>query len=280
MRRELSFAGIGDEAGARLAAQVGAIRRLGWRQLELRSVDGRAIADLGLDGLRRVETAISDAGLEVVCLDSRIGNWARPITEPFARELHELDELLDWCLALDTRFIRIMSYPNADLPEDEWRRRVLDRVRRLVDRAAEVDVVLLHENCSGWAGSSAERALELLAAVDSPYLRLLYDTGNGVAHGYAGHDLLAEVVEHVEHVHVKDAVVVDGEARFRLPGQGEARVADSLRLLLECGYRGAFSLEPHLTTVPHQGKVAGDTAADAFVAAGRELERLGVEIPR
>ncbi|QFU92414.1 sugar phosphate isomerase/epimerase [Amycolatopsis sp. YIM 10] len=278
MRRELSFAGIGDEAGARLPAQVTAIRRLGWRQLELRSVDGRAIADLGLDGLRRVETAIRDAGVEVVCLDSRIGNWARPITVPFARELHELDELIDWCLALDTRFIRIMSYPNAELPEDEWRSRVFDRVRRLAERAAEVDVVLLHENCSGWAGASAERALELVTAVGN--LRLLYNTGNGLAHGYCGHDLLAEIVDYVEHVHVKDAVVVDGMARFCLPGHGEARVADSLRLLLAHGYRGAFSLEPQLNAVPRQGKVAGDTAADAFVAAGRALTRLGVEIPR
>ncbi|MGA6164687.1 sugar phosphate isomerase/epimerase family protein [Amycolatopsis magusensis] len=278
MRRELSFAGIGDEAGTRLPAQVAAIRRLGWRQLELRSVDGRALADLGHDGLRRVESAIRDTGVEVVCLDSRIGNWARPITEPFARELHELDELLEWCEALDTRFVRIMSYPNAELPEDEWRHRVLDRIRRLAERAAEADVVLLHENCSGWAGASADRMLELLAAAGN--LRLLYDTGNGVAHGYSGHDLLAEVVDHVAHVHVKDALLVDGEARYCLPGRGEARVADSLRLLLAHGYRGTFSLEPHLTAVPHQGKVAGDTAADSFVAAGRALERLAVEIPR
>jgi len=77
--------------------------------------------------------------------------------------------------------------------------------------------------------------------------------------------------DHVAHVHVKDAVA--GPA-YTLPGDGDARVADCLRLLLDNGYRGAFSLEPHLGVLPHRGMVHTPDAAARFVEAGTALRGL------
>ncbi|WP_020674228.1 sugar phosphate isomerase/epimerase family protein [Amycolatopsis nigrescens] len=268
------FAGIGDEAGKPIAEQISALRALGWRHLELRTVDGLPLAELDRAGARAVEAAVHRAGFSVVCLDSRIGSWARPATAPFADDLAELDTLSQWCARLGTRYVRIMSYPADGLGESEWRHRVLDRVSRLTERAERAGIVLLHENCSGWAGASAERAVRLLDTVDSPALRLLFDTGNGIAHGYHAYDLLAEVAGLVEHVHVKDAVPTQDGPRYTLPGEGLSRVADCLRLLQANGYRGLFSLEPHLSVLPHEGRRDEDAATDRFIAAGRRLERL------
>jgi sugar phosphate isomerase/epimerase len=164
-----------------------------------------------------------------------------------------------------------MSYPNAGLPEAEWRRRVVERTRVLAGHAERAGVVLLHENCAGWAGDSAERMLDLLATVDSPALGILFDTGNGIAHGYSAYDMLATLVDHVAHVHIKDAVA---GPRYTLPGEGAARVGDCLRLLLDNGYRGALSIEPHLGVVPHQGMTYKPDAAARFAAAGLALQRL------
>ncbi|MGH3757029.1 sugar phosphate isomerase/epimerase family protein [Actinophytocola sp.] len=268
----ITFAGIGDEAGSRLSDQLAALSTLGWPAIELRTVDGIAVADLSEEAFRRVADAVAAAGLSVVCVDSRIGNWARTITDSFETDVAELRVLLRRCTLLGCRYVRIMSYPNAGLGERDWRRRVVERIRRLADRAELAEVVLLHENCAGWAGASAERALDLLDAVASPALGLLFDTGNGVAHGYSALDLLTAVVEHVVHVHVKDATGGEGRTVYTLPGEGDARVADCLRLLLDHGYRGSVSIEPHLATVPHQGRVVGGPGP--FVAAGRALSTL------
>lgn len=269
-----TFAGIGDEAGPRLADQLAALSTLGWPAIELRTVDGVAMADLSERAFARLAGAVAAAGLSVVCVDSRIGNWERTIASPFDADLAELEVLLRRCAALRCRYLRIMSYPNAGLGEREWRRRVVERVRVLAGRAERANVVLLHENCSGWAGSDAGRALELLDAVASPALALLFDTGNGIAHGYPANDLLAEVVGHVAHVHVKDATGGGDRTVYTLPGAGEARVADCLRLLLDHGYRGAVSIEPHLATVPHEALRAAPDARACFVAAGRALSAL------
>jgi sugar phosphate isomerase/epimerase len=270
------LAGIGDEAAPDLDGQLSAVTSLGWDAVELRTVDGTALSDVDRPGRVRVVAAVRAAGLRVVCLDSRIGGWAGTVADPFERDLAELRVLVEYARALDTRYVRIMSYPNAGLPEPAWRREVVDRVRRLADVAEAAGITLLHENCVGWAATSAERALDLLDAVDSPALRLLFDVGNGVAHGYFAPDLLADLVPFVAHVHVKDALrdTVDGDTVYTLPGDGVAGVRECLRLLRAGRYDGALSIEPHLATRPHEGRWVGDGGTAAFLVAGRRLAEL------
>ncbi|MBB5158792.1 sugar phosphate isomerase/epimerase family protein [Saccharopolyspora phatthalungensis] len=279
MHSELRFpvrrlAGIGDEAAVDFEGQVAAIRALDWRAVELRAVDATAMGDLDPDAFRRVADRLRAEQIEVVGLASRIGNWARPISVPFDEELAELDTLADQCAALDCRYIRIMSYPNDGLTEADWAGRVLERIAALSRRAEQLGVTLLHENCAGWAGHSADRMLRLLDEVGSPALKLLFDTGNGVPHGYDASDLLVKILPHVAHVHVKDAVSTPEGTAYTLPGDGDARVAECLRLLLAAGYSGVLSLEPHLATRPHENLQAVGDAATLFIRAGQRLSRL------
>lgn len=265
-----ALAGIGDEAGPGLAEQVAAVTGLGWDAIELRTVGGVHVADLDDRAFDEVVSTLAARGLRVVCVDSRIGDWSTTITGDFGRDLDELRALAGRCPALGTRHVRIMSYPNAGLVEAEWERRVLRRVRELAQRAEQLGLVLLHENCAGWAGGDAGRALALLEEAGTPALRLLFDTGNGVAHGYSGVDLLAEVVGHVAHVHVKDGKRGPDGPEWTLPGDGEAEVARCLAILAGHGYSGALSLEPHLGLRPHEAD-GGAGEPGGFTAAGRAL---------
>jgi sugar phosphate isomerase/epimerase len=242
--------------------------------VELRTVDGHALADLDRAGCDRLVRAVHAAGLRVVCLDSQIGGWAGTIADPLDRDTDELAALAGLCAELGTGYVRIMSYPNAGLSGTDWRRAVVDRIRVLADLAASAGITLLHENCVGWAAASAERALDLLDAVGSPALRLLFDIGNGVAHGYDAASLLADLVPFVAHVHVKDAVGGGADTTYTLPGDGKAGVARCLRLLRAGGYPGALSIEPHLATRPHDGRWADETGTASFTDAGRRLAEL------
>ncbi|WP_026426052.1 sugar phosphate isomerase/epimerase family protein [Actinokineospora inagensis] len=267
------LAGIGDEAGPGLAAQVAAIAALGWSAIELRTVDGVPLAGLTEAAFDRVAGTLAELGLRTVCVDSRIGDWSSVITGDFGRDLAELRVLADRCGRLGTRYVRVMSYPNDGLHADEWEHRALRRMRELALRAEQADLVLLHENCAGWAGSESERALRMLEEADSPGLRLLFDTGNGIAYGYSAVEQLRPLVEYVAHVHVKDGVTDANGPRWTLPGQGTADVAECLDVLTESGYQGALSIEPHLGLLPHEEE-SGSGSAEGFIAAGRALETL------
>ncbi|WP_306333094.1 sugar phosphate isomerase/epimerase [Streptomyces sp. KL118A] len=279
----IRFAGIGDEAAPDLAGQIRAHQLLGWSAIELRDIDGTAVADLDEAAFDHVVTALHEARLDVVCVNSRIANWARPITGDFELDYGELERLAPMCAALGTRHIRVMSYPNdpgAPLDEPEWARRTISRMTRLAQQAEDSGLVLLHENCAGWAGADPARTLRLLAEVDSPALRLLFDTGNGVAYGYEAYDLLTELVTWVDHVQVKDARAEAGGAVYTLPGEGSCRVADCLDLLLDHGHAGTWTIEPHRAVRPHEGRTdAGSNGIDEFVRYGRALERLATRLP-
>ena len=146
------------------------------------------------------------------------------MTGPLELDLAELDVLAERCAALGTRYVRVMSYPNDGLAEDDWGREAIRRLRLLTARAERAGLVLLHENCSGWAGRDADRVLRLLAAVDSPALGLVFDTGNGIEYGYDAYELLAELVEavpdRIRHVQVKDAAGTADRPDYCYPGRG------------------------------------------------------------
>ncbi|MEU3020323.1 sugar phosphate isomerase/epimerase family protein [Nocardiopsis sp. NPDC007018] len=272
------MAGIGDEAAPDLGDQLDAVRALGWNLLELRSLGGVPVAALSEPDFARAADRIARAGVGVVAVAAKIGDWSRPVTADPAVDLAELDVLARRCARLGTRLVRIMSFPSGGTAEPEWGRAARARVRELAHRAEDAGLVLVHENCAGWAGESAERALELLAEADSPALRLLFDTGNGVAHGYDAPALLRPLVEYVAHVHVKDAVPLPGgETAYVAPGRGRAGVEECVRLLAAHGYRGAWSIEPHLHLRPHLSATGADPGLgdpDAFVEYGRAAQTL------
>jgi sugar phosphate isomerase/epimerase len=273
------LAGITDEAAPDLDTQVAVTRALGWDAVELRTVAGRAVADLSDRDFAAVADRLAAEGLTTVCVDSRIANWARPVTGPFAADLAELEVLAGRCATLGTRYVRVMSYPNDGLAEDDWGREVVRRLRLLAVRAERAGLVLLHENCAGWAGTSAARAVRLLDAVDSPALGLVFDTGNGLEYGYDAHDMLAELLaavpDRVLHVQVKDADGTAAEPVYRYPGAGAQRVPEQLRLLAAAGYCGAVSIEPHMAVRPHGGELtAGPAGAAVFAEHGRRTARL------
>jgi sugar phosphate isomerase/epimerase len=275
--------GIGDEAAPTADDQIAAFRELGWPQLELRSVDGQALAELDDESFDRLAGRLHACELTVPVLCSRIGSWYKPSPGAFEDDVRELKVLAHRARDLGSRYVRIMSFPAPELEERAARDLAVNRIRRLSDVAHTSGLTLLHENCVGWAGGAhPERVLELLEAVGSEALGVLFDLGNGLAYGYEPLDFLKAVVPHVVHVHVKDgrraadeAPGGEREVSWVLPGQGEARVRECLELLLDSGYEGLFSIEPHLQTVPHLGKQAqGEEARRLFVSYGRHFEDL------
>ncbi|KAB8161266.1 TIM barrel protein [Streptomyces sp. 3MP-14] len=267
------LAGIGDEAAPDAAGQCAALRQLGWHAIEIRSVDGIGIAELPARACADLAARLHEADLDVVCLDSTLGNWGSHATDPLSADLATLDALARRAEVLRCRWVRVMSYPGGGLPADRWRALVLERLTRLAERAERLGLTLLVENCSGWAGTSAERLAWLLDEIASPALGVLFDTGNGVPHGYDGLAMLERLLPRVRHVQVKDARHEGGRVHYTLPGRGEAQLPAMLDLLWSAGYRGPLSIEPHLAHQPHAGTTRSAGPAP-FVAAGHALTEL------
>ncbi|MEU1006892.1 sugar phosphate isomerase/epimerase family protein [Streptomyces sp. NPDC005890] len=268
--------GIGDEAAPGLRDQIRIHRALGFPAIELRTLDGRWLHQLPEDAVRAAADSLAAAGLSVPVVDTPVGGWAVSVTGDFQAEVDTLRQAARRAQLLGCRALRVMSYPNDGLPQAEWRAEVFRRMRRLTAVAEDAEVVLLHENCHGWASQGARESVDLVTGIDSPSLRLLFDAGNGLAYGYESIGFLRETLPWVEHVHIKDGVRrTDGSAEFGLPGDGEAGLADCVELLESAGYRGWYSIEPHVALIPHLGITAeSPVLEDAYTAYGRRFSAL------
>ncbi|GGM80549.1 hypothetical protein GCM10012275_59000 [Longimycelium tulufanense] len=252
--------GIGDEAAPGSRDQIRIHQQAGLTGVELRTVEGRGIHDLTTEEVGSLADSLAEARMVVPVVDTPLGSWAVSVGTDLDAEIDVLRRAARHASMLGCRRLRVMSYPNDGRAEPEWRAESLRRMRVLASIAEDLDVLLLHENCHGWGSQSHDHTLAMLSYVDSKRLRLVFDMGNGIAYGYEPVSFLREVLAWVDHVHVKDARKDPGDgAVFVMPGQGEADVAGCVRLLEQSGYRGWYSVEPHIALIPHLG-VSADPA--------------------
>lgn len=274
------FTGIADEAGKSIDTQIKAHQTLGWKHIELRLIDDYNLASLPETKYQEVKTKLQSAGLILSCFASGIANWAKKISSEFNDDLNELKNGIPRMKELGAKFIRIMSYPNDNWSDTDWFKEVIRRTKEMSCIAEDNDIILVHENCSGWGGQSPEHTLQLLDAVNSPALKLVYDTGNPPAEGQDGWDFYTKVKAHIVYVHIKDArMAKPGEkVIFTYPGEGDGNVKKIISDLLASGYDGGFSIEPHLAAIVHQAKDADDAnfAFREYVAYGRKVMELAV----
>jgi len=276
--------GIADEAGQPIDVQIKAHKELGWDLIELRNIDGVNLTDVDDAEFDAIFGKVTDAGLRVSCFASQVANWARPITNPFQVDLDELERAIPRMQRMGTTFIRIMSYPNdpqSPLPEAEWRKEVVRRLKELTRMAEDGGIVLVHENCHGWGGESPRNNVELLREIDSPAFRQVFDTGNTVANKHDSWEYYQAVKPYTAYVHIKDAVWDEqtDQPRFTLCGEGSGDTKKILRDLKDSGYDGMVSIEPHVAAIVHTGETSDPEVLYAkYIEYGHKLMTLLKEV--
>lgn len=274
------ISGIADEAGKDIESQIKAHKELGWSAIELRFVhDKNVAADLPADEFEKVAEKVFASGLEVTCFASAIGNWSRNIKDDFAIDVNELNTAINRMNHFGTKFIRTMSWVGDGVSDEEWRNEVIRRYKELVKIAEDGGIILAHENCTGWAGQSAENQRILIEEVGSDNLCVLFDIGNTVAYGYNPWDYYQGVKDMARYIHIKDCKINPEGGKsdlFTYPGEGDARVKDILKDLKDSGYNGVVSIEPHVAAIAHDSSVKSpeEKKFNSYLKYGRMTTEL------
>lgn len=153
---------------------------------------------------------------------------------------------------------RIDTTDDRFKPESMTEREALDHMRRIYDqivRVAEQYEIVINIEPHGYFTTKPEFMEEMLAFVDSPYLRMNMDTGNTFIAGQDPVAFLGQFKTRVNHVHVKDvSESLAAAARGELTGIAVSQCAigdgvnagnirQCVELLAAAGYDGVLSLE-------------------------------------
>lgn len=294
--------GFADEAGKDIDTQIKATLELGWENIELRAIGEKNLATLTDAEFEAMYEKLETSGVKINCFGSTIANWGKSprSEEDFEASVKELKDSIPRMRKLGTKIVRGMSFKiledeRFDSPELE--KIIFKKVNLLVKMCEDAGIIYGHENCMNYAGQSHIHTLRLLENVRSDSLKLIFDTGNPVftfrrigTEPYAlqnAYEFYKNVREYIYYVHIKDGIATkmkEGcerpDTTFTFAGEGSGFVRQIVTELLENGYDGGFSIEPHVATVFHENDNQEDEDLSArrkyetYIKYGRSFEKL------
>lgn len=276
------LAAITDEFSADFDAALDSMAAIGMTGAELRMLWGRNIVDLTGDELQRAIDSARRRGIEIISIASPLLKCVLPDAPPvderfqqdsfasrhtFADQPRLAERAFEIANRTGARIVRVFSYWRSVEP-DACFEPIVETLRGLADQAAPHGITIGIENehaCN--IGTGAETA-KLLAALDHPHLKVVWDAANTLV---AGEDPLAGYAKlppgRIVHVHAKDCTVADHKATWLELGKGAIPWPAQIDALERDGYKGWFSLETHW---PGPG---GDKQAGSVIC-GKNLKKL------
>jgi hydroxypyruvate isomerase len=197
----------------------------------------------------RIAGLLKEYGLELVLFDPSPGNWEageRGLLSLPGREdefLKSVEDAVEAARLFGThRLNAIAGVVPPGVSRDAAKQTAVSNLRRAAPLAEQQGVLLLVENINtvdmpGYFADTAERAADLVQAVDRPNVRLQLDQYHV---GMMGGDPRAALRQYrplIEHVQIAD---VPGRHE---PGSGHQPIEEFLTDLDSVGYTGAVGLE-------------------------------------
>ncbi|CAN5601004.1 hypothetical protein BH09CHL1_BH09CHL1_20960 [soil metagenome] len=272
-----TLSGFGDEIHSDPIVQVAVLQALGASHIEVRGAWDTNILAMSDEQIDRFAAILSDRTMGVSAIASPIGKV--DVSLPVEHEVARLKRAIEVAERLGTRNVRIFSfYRGEGISAESIRDDVLTRMRALADLAERHDVMLLHENEKDIYGDTPERVRDIIESVGSAHLRLAWDSANFVQVGVQPfRDGFAMLAPYIDYLHVKDARFAAGEVTPAGEGDGELR--PTVAALVQSGFSGFASLEPHLSSAGQMGGFSGPLAFGVAARAFRKIaEEAGVSL--
>ena len=242
--------GFADEIAQDLSVQIESLRKLDMHFVEMRGVDGNNLIYHDDAKVAEIKKRLDGAGIALSALGSPLGKIG--ITDPFEKHFEEFKRATEIAHKMGTRNIRMFSFyvpRETDGQGKVWikdgvKDEVLDRLGKFVDYAKSADVVLLHENEKGIYGEMAKECKELFEVLGCANFRGIFDFANFVQAEQNTLEAYELLKDHIDYVHVKDAIW--GSGKVVPAGCGDGNVKEILTRMFANGFHGFLSLEPHL----------------------------------
>lgn len=279
MENKIEISGFADEIAEDLKTQIEVIKKLGISHIEMRGVNGKPLVEHSLEEVREVKRQLDENQIKLSSIGSPIGKIL--ITEDFEEHFELYKKTVEIAKIMETPYIRMFSFfiPEGEEPE-KYKSQVFERLQKFADYARDHQVVLLHENEKEIYGDNAKRCLEIMQEFYGEHFKAVFDFANFVQCNQDTREAYQLLKPYISYIHIKDA---KAESGIVVPaGYGDGNVEEILKSLLEEGYEGFLSLEPHLTdftgfgTLEQNGeleqrKMSGE---EAYTTAYRALKEI------
>ena len=264
-----TLSAFADEISPDLDTQVATLARLNVQGLDLRSVGGVNVLDLGINDLQRVHDVCAQHGIHIQAIGSPVNKIAfEPLNE--AREYDRLHRAIKAAHRVNVKRIRIFTPMVPDDQMDAASTKVIAWMSAQRKLAADEGVVLIHENDDRYWGAHPANAKRLMETIGSDNFKFAFDFANTVLQGYRTlDDWFPWVLPYLDTLHIKDAI--KSEHKIVPAGEGDGQLLETFRWLVEQGWSGPLTIEPHLAAAGPMGGFSGEQLFEVAVNALRKV---------
>ena len=257
----LKLSGFGDEITSDFEGQLQEMRKIGLNHIALRNLWDVNILDLSDEQKKQAKDLLRQYGMGVSEIGSPLGKVL--ITSSWKKEWQRFERGIAMAHYFNCPRIRIFSFyfPEGE-PAEKYRTPVMDHLKQMTDRAEKEGLILLHENESHIYGENGFQCRDLAQTINSPHFRLIFDPANFVFSGMKSTSQWFDLMgDYVTHIHIKDVTFAKD---FTVAGEGDGEIPLLIQKLVERGFNGYATMEPHLA---HGGQFAGFSGPDNFKRA-------------
>jgi len=283
MTPHFRIAAITDEFSPDLETAIRSMAEIGMTGAELRMVFGKNIVDLTDEELDRAIGMARGHGLEIISIASPLLKCVLPdapevdarfqkdmfaATQKFEDQERIAARAFEVAERTGARIVRVFSYWRTVRPEECFGR-VVEALGGLAHQASGRGLTIAIENEHACNIATAEETARVLAALEHPSLKMVWDPANALVSGETpfpdGYGKLAPA--RIAHVHAKDCVREDGKLAWGPLGEGAIDWKGQIEALRRDGYTGWISLETHWSG-------PGGDKLEASRICGRNLKQM------
>ncbi len=189
-----------------------------------------------------------------------------------------VDLAVDWALDGEPPCIDTTAGGKRDA-WNEVKQTIIERTGELVEYAASRGVTIAMEPHCGNAIHDPDRVLELLEAVNSPYLKVNFDISHFNIIGMPIEESVEKLASVTAHTHVKDERGTYPDHEFLIPGEGVFDYVRYLKAMHRHGYTGYISAEISLMVQRRENYDPLAAADQTYAVLSKAFQDAGVPRP-
>lgn len=238
---------ITDEIDQDFEAACGLAQKYHLDAVEIRSVYERGPFEFTDDDVRRVKGILSKTALKVSAISSPFFKCEMDKPEEIREHINGLRRCAALADTLETDLIRGFTFWAG--PDTVFDPKVIAaHFEEAVKVLEHTGKILVLESDPNVRATNARTLVQVVEAVNSPLVRILWDPGNDIwdPQGEIPYpDGYALVKPLMAHVHLKDGAKRNAKAEAVPLTRGDVDLEGQLRALIADGYSGYVSLETH-----------------------------------
>lgn len=242
MKIEFKLGVITDEVTQDIFEAAEFCKKHGLECMEVRSVNDHSPFDFTDQDIADINAAAKKYDLSVCAISAPLFKCDFDDAAAIASHIENFEKCAMRANQIGAKMIRGFDFWDSGVSLEKR----AEKYKNIAQICQKYDIICVIEADPSVHSNTPHKTAELVKAIDSPYIKVLFDPGNEVwVNEKASDDAYMAVKPYLAHIHIKDADIIDGKPDGVKIGAGLVDYKTLFARLIDDEYCGNVMLETH-----------------------------------